>query len=222
MSLQELIAKFLTITHYQEDKNVLAIIFHGSRVNGNARPNSDIDVVVISKQSNNYKKGFLLGDIRVDCHIYSINDVYDIAKIKKESNNTFLESILNTGLVIKDEEDTVAILKNYLENLNPPPNPKRKIPSNILEDIKDLYYNFKNDSSTSEYYYYNLLEKVRLAFNYLYGCSYLGTSKVYEIFSNPSYYQTKYLIKLPNLDFIGLYLKAITAPVTEQSSIKND
>ena len=212
MPLNELITKFLTITGYDKDDNILAIIFHGSRVTGNERPNSDLDVVVISQKSNNYKKGFLIDNIRVDCHIYSINDIYNIMHRKKDNNNTFLESILTTGLVVKNKDWTIEILKDYSSSLEPSIHHKA-IPDNILEDIKDLYTSFNN---SHEFYYYNLLEKIRIAFNYLYGCSYLGTAKVYEIFNHPEVYQNRYLIKLPNPEFITLYLKAITAKPAER------
>ena len=216
MSLQGLINKFLIITGYDKDKSVLAIIFHGSRVQGRERPNSDLDVIVISKKGNNYKKGFAIDGIRVDCHIYSINDIYDLADIKKESNNIFLECVLNKGLVVKDVDDTIAMIKNYIENMEVKKQGKRFIPRYVLEDIRDLYSNFINKKEDNEFYYYNLLEKIRIAFNYLYGCSYLGTSKVYEVFKRPAYFHDKYLIKLPNHNFIDLYLKAIEAKEEER------
>ncbi len=219
MTIQELIDKFLTITNYDKNDNILAIIFYGSRVSGKERPTSDLDVLVIDKRENNYKKGFLLEGIRVDCHIYAVRDIFQIIDIKKENNNTFLEAILKTGLIVKDMDETIEMLKDYEENINISSKKKKEIPKFILEDIRDLYNNYQDKLYTNDFYYFNLLEKIRIAVNYLYGCSYLGTSKVYKIFSNFKDYQDRYLIKLPNKDFIDLYLKAITGSKEERDKI---
>lgn len=207
MSLQELIEKFLSKTGYLEDEKVCAIVVYGSRVRGTNKDNSDLDVLVISKLRKNMKAAMLIDGIKVDYNIFSVYDLFDIAYEKRIINNAYFESILKNGFVIKNN-GILEELKEYLEGLEEIKNNKKKVSNQVLDEIKDLYDNFV--TTKQSYWYYNLLEKLRMTYNYLNNCSYVSMIKVYDVFSNGDFYEDAYSISLPSLSFRSLFIEAVT------------
>ncbi len=207
MSLDELIEKFLEKTGFLNDKKVQAIVVYGSRVRGNSKASSDLDVLVITDYRRNYKCGMKIENVTVDYNVFSIDDLFDIAYDKRLSNNAYFESILNSGKVIKNN-GILEELNAYLDELKMIKPRKKKLSLEVIAEIKELYDNFV--VTKSKYWYFNLLERLRMAYNYLYNCSYLSMVKVYNIFSNSDYYQDAYKIKLPDEKFISLFLEGVT------------
>lgn len=207
MSLQELIEKFLSKTGYLEDEKVCAIVFYGSRIRGTNKDSSDLDVLVISKQRKNMKAAMLIDGIKIDYNIFSVYDLFDIAYEKRVINNAYFESVLKNGLVIKNN-GILEELREYLDSLEGINNHKKKVSNQVLDEIKELYDNFV--TAKQSYWYYNLLEKLRMTYNYLNNCSYISMVKVYDVFSNGDFYEDAYSISLPSLSFRSLFIEAVT------------
>lgn len=206
MSLEELLKKFLEKTEYDKNPQIKAIVAYGSRVRKTNKENSDLDILVITSQNKNYKSGMVIEGIKVDCNIYSVNDLFDIAYDKKLANNTYFESVLKSGKVLKDN-GILGELEDYLQEISNTKSRKKKLSLDAVNEIKDMYDNFTNTKSS--YWYYNLLEKLRMAYNYLKNCSYISMVKVYDIFSNRDFYQDAYSVSLPDESFVTLFLEAV-------------
>lgn len=99
MENNELIKRFLEETNYLDDNDILAIIVYGSRIVNN-RINSDLDVMIISsKNKNNYLMGRIIDGVKIDCHIYSSDAIYNCMYEKRSSGNRFFDSVLHNGIV---------------------------------------------------------------------------------------------------------------------------
>ena len=207
MNLDELIKRFLDQTGYLEDEQVQAIVIYGSRIRGNYKETSDLDVLVITKRNKNCRIGFNIDGIKIDCNLYSADDLFDIAYDKRISNNSYFESVLKTGLIIKNT-GILEELDEYLEEINDIRIKKGKIPLDVFVELKDMYDNFMD--TKADYWYFNILEVLRMSYNFLKRCSYISMVKVYDFFSNSDFYEEAYSIRLPEKDFISLFLEAIT------------
>ncbi len=206
MNLDELIGKFLERTGYLNNDRISAIVVYGSRVRGTNKTTSDLDILVITENRRNIKAAMIIDGIKVDYNIFSSYDLFEIAYEKRMANNAYFESILKSGRVIKNN-GILEEFEAYLDELSDMKIHKRKLSSKVLEEIKNLYENFT--SSKSSYWYFNLLEKLRMTYNYLKNCSYVSMVKVYEVFSNSEFYEDAYSIKLPSSDFISLFLDGV-------------
>lgn len=207
MSLEKLIDKFLDKTGYLENDKVRAIVVYGSRVKGTNKNSSDLDILVITEQNKNFRLGMFIEGVNVDVNIYSSRDLFDVAYDKKRANNNYFVSVLKTGIVIKND-GILEELSDYLDELADMRFGKKKLSLEVFAEIKSIYENFI--STKSLYWYFNLLEKLRMTYNYLKNCSYISSVKVYEIFRNCDYYQDAYSLKLPDAQFISLFLDALS------------
>lgn len=207
MILEELIKHFLDKTGYLLDDRILAIVFYGSRVRGTNSDSSDLDVLIITEQKKNFKLGMVVDEVNIDVNVYSSADLFDVAYDKKRVNNYYFASVLKTGMVVKNN-GILDELKDYLYELEDMRLKKKKISSDVFAEIKNIYENFI--STKSLYWYFNLLDKLRMTYNYMMNCSYISMVKVYEIFRNHDYYQDAYSIKLPDIQFISLFLESLS------------
>lgn len=207
MSLKELINKFLERTGYLEDNKVLAIVVYGSRVKGNNKESSDLDILIIADKNRNYKAGITIDGIKIDCNIYSFNDLSDIAYDKRLSNNSYFESVLKNGMIIKDS-GVLEELEYTLEDIKTIKLRKRKLSLEIFSELKDMYDNFLDTKLI--FWYFNILETLRMTYNYLRNCSYISMVKVYDVFLNSDFYKDAYKLKLPESNFISLFLESVT------------
>lgn len=209
VEVKKLIKEFNSLTKYNDNENVLGIIFYGSRINGTNDNFSDLDVLLIIKGHNNYKIGYKVLGTKVDCQVYGIDTLYDEILEKKLMNNNYFYSIIKTGLITKNKDMIVEIITDYLESLKNTKISKRrkKLNENIIAEMQEYYELFLN--TKKDYYYFNLLEMIRKSYHYLNDYSYLSLTKVYDIYQNRNKYKDIYCLKLPNEKFINYYLSAI-------------
>lgn len=215
MENNELIKRFLEETNYLDDNDILAIIVYGSRIVNN-RINSDLDVMIISsKNKNNYLMGRIIDGVKIDCHIYSSDAIYNCMYEKCSSGNRFFDSVLHNGIVVKNKDGIVEQLECFLNNLEVKRKKKEGLSLRNSKMLVETYHNFKavcqneNLSYQSDYWYFNLLELIRRTYHYMRNCCYLNVMKVYDVYLNKDYYENLYQGKLPNDEFIELYLEAI-------------
>lgn len=206
MKLEELIEKFLDRTNYHNDDKILAIVFYGSRVKRTNKEASDLDVMIITNQNHSSKVAMVIEGIKVDCNIFSAKELFDFVYDKWLANNAYFNSVLKNGLIIKNN-GILEELEDYLLELEYMNQGKKKLSLRFLEEIKDMYDNFKMNKK--DFWYFNLLEKLRMAYNYLKNCSYVSMVKTYDIFSNADFYRDVYNLIIPDQSFIDLFLSAI-------------
>lgn len=207
MSLENLIQTFLDKTGYLQDNKILAIVVYGSRVRKTNKESSDLDILVISDDTKNYKASMMIEGIRVDYNIYSVRDIFDIAYSNKVANNAYFESVLKTGMVIKNQNYVIEQLESYLEELRNLKTGKKKLSLKVIGKIKEAYEDFISKRDLPSYFY--LLECLRTSYNYIKNCSYVSMIKVYDVFRNRDFYEETYSIKIPGETFTSLFLMGI-------------
>lgn len=215
METKELINRFLEETGLDTKDDILVIIVYGSRVRGNYSINSDLDIFAITSSHRNLKIGRIIDGVKVECNIYSFNKMYQLLLKSHFGGNNYFDSVLKTGIVIKDKDDIVSVLKSHLDEFKNIYLTKNKLNDNIIDEFAISYCNYNNaverglDKNLIDYEYFNLLEKIRKAYHYVNRYSYLSFFKIYDAYLNKDIFQDSYLLKLPNDEFINTYLAAI-------------
>lgn len=207
MRLTELECKFRKVTGYDKVDDILAVVFYGSRVTKNNNATSDLDVLVISKKKGNFKKGFIIDGIKVDCQIYGLDSIYDELYDKKIASNEYFKAVLQNGLVLKNKEKTIELIQDYLKEIDEIKLKKRTIKTANRRELVIFYEDFSNKQD--DYSYFNLLEIIRKNYHYLKKFSYISNLKVGKIYTTKEKYEKDYCLNLPTSDFIKLYMEAI-------------
>lgn len=209
MKLEMLINSFLEKTGYLEDDKVLGIVVYGSRVRQTNKESSDLDVLILADFLRNYKASMVVEGIFVDYTIFSVRDLFDVAYSKKINHNAYFESVLKTGIVVKNKDDILGQLELILDELSEIRVEKKRISPKVLVKIRELYNEFLRTQNVGVYYF--LLEMLRTSYNTKNGCSYLSMVKVYDVFTNKNFYEDVYHIQLPDDRFISLFLEGVIA-----------
>ncbi len=198
----------------------LVIIAYGSRVLNTYREDSDLDLLIIMSGAANYRISRVVDSIKVDCTIYGVANLFSLIEANKQDNNTYFNSVLNTGYVIKDEVGLIEYIEEQLSTLAYTKLPKRTPPIAAISELQDLYLAYKDHPNY--YNYFNLLEKIRNIYHYKNRFSYLSLNKIFPVYQNPTKYQENYLLVLPKSSFITSFLKASreTSPKDQISSIQ--
>ncbi len=136
--LNRRIASFLEATGYDKNEKILAIVVYGSRVRDTHNKTSDLDFFVIMDDSFNYKQGLVIEDVKIDCSIYSVHQIFSIAYQKKLANNAYFTSVLESGIVLKNKGNILGEFHNYLNELADLGNSKKKMSSFMQSEIRDL------------------------------------------------------------------------------------
>lgn len=203
MDINELIARFLEETNYDNTDDVMLIIAYGSRVTNTATENSDLDILIITSKST-YKQSILVDGIPVNVIMMSIGDAEEKIMHSKEHGNTYFDSVLKTGLIVKDEFGTYDYLN---ELLNYKYKKRRIIDGRMLELAETYFDNFLNDAN--EINYFRALELMRNLYHAKFNYSNIQSSKVYDLYTNKSKAKELYKLKLPSDSFIKDYLSAL-------------
>ena len=207
MELAKLEEKFREVTAYDTNEDILVVIFYGSRVTKSNKPTSDLDVLIVSNKKGNFKKGFLIDDIKIDCQVYGIDSIYDAIYEKKVMSNEYFRAVLQNGLVLKNENKTIELIERYMANVSKIKPKKRIIRSSSKKELITFYEEFLK--SQDDYSYFNLVEIIRKNYHYLKNFSYINNLKAAKIYSAKEAYENDYCLNLPQEDFIACYLKAL-------------
>ena len=205
-SLNTLVRSLIKQTDWLINDNVLVVIICGSRVNNNHKKNSDLDVLLITKNGSDYKKGFLINGVNIDCIEYDINNIEYVIKHQLKTNNNYLVSVIDNGIILKNTNETIEIINKCFE-ISSQLIPKRKISLSKLTNLSQLYMSYKKDKSKKNYYL--LIEYIRDLYHYINNYSSISTSQVYDIYTNKDTYEKLYNLKLPDNFFIRYYLEFI-------------
>lgn len=213
MTARELIQKFKDKNKIMEDKMIAGMVVYGSRVNNYGNDQSDLDVFLISNGENTYKAMQKIDDISIDSNIVSLNHIFDLIEQDKEEHASYYSSVFNTGIVEKNEEGIVDYIKDKVNERFLGENDKRKMYSFEKIQLGNLFARFNNINRNKlydDYLYYNLLDKIRTNYFYINNYSRLSFPKVYDVFRNNRFITVYYQLRLPNKDFIDLYLNALS------------
>lgn len=205
MENSELISRFLEETGYCYDDKTLLILAYGSRITHTNKDNSDLDVLIVSADSKNYKRAMLVDGIPIDITIVSLDylerDIYN----SLITNSAYYRSIIKNGVVVMDRMNTFESMQYMLER-----KVKKKkwyLDLNLIEEVE---YHIRVFMNTGEnHHYFKALELLRRLHHINYHCSNIRFTKVYDLYTDKEKAKNQYLLKLPNDDYIDRYLKAL-------------
>ena len=204
---------------YLENKHVLGIFFYGSFLTGYNNKNSDIDLHVIFDDSD--PKHLIRGSkhiegIRIEYFEKPLNDLYLSIDNDYQNQNNALLSIIGTSKIIFDKDGSLKELQEYAlyKFSNPLPilenEDAREYVSIINNRMEKLRKAAEDDSPYFFHLYHLTLEKIRKFYHRLNGLPEVQTSKVFRVYTDENYRKSFYKEKIPELEFVSLYLDAIT------------
>lgn len=207
----DIIYKFLDEQDYLNRKEILGIIFYGSSNYKTDTKDSDIDLLIITNDENNYKGVTYVDNKKIE---YFEKNVYDLAKKIEELPSNFdrsLESIFTNGKVIYDKHKTIENLKDLVLENNEYPRKKKqnKFYSTSFSELKKTFFSTDKTSPYFNYIYYNFLEEIRKEYHIQNGYSKLPINKIKKLYENSDYSEKYYCVKLPDIEFRNLYISLL-------------
>ena len=207
----DIIYKFLDEQDYLNRKEILGIIFYGSSNYKTDTKDSDIDLLIITNDENNYKGVTYVDNKKIE---YFEKNVYDLAKKIEELPSNFdrsLESIFTNGKVIYDKHKTIENLKYLVLENNEYPRKKKqnKFYSTSFSELKKTFFSTDKTSPYFNYIYYNFLEEIRKEYHIQNGYSKLPVNKIKKLYENSDYSEKYYCVKLPDVEFRNLYISLL-------------
>ena len=207
----DIIYKFLDEQDYLNRKEILGIIFYGSSNYKTDTKDSDIDLLIITNDENNYKGVTYVDNKKIE---YFEKNVYDLAQKIEELSSNFdrsLESIFTNGKVIYDKHKTIENLKDLVLENNEYPRKKKqnKFYSTSFSELKKTFFSTDKTSPYFNYIYYNFLEEIRKEYHIQNGYSKLPVNKIKKLYENSDYSEKYYCVKLPDIEFRNLYISLL-------------
>lgn len=207
----DIIYKFLDEQDYLNRKEILGIIFYGSSNYKTDTKDSDIDLLIITNDENNYKGVTYVDNKKIE---YFEKNVYDLAQKIEELPSNFdcsLESIFTNGKVIYDKHKTIENLKDLVLENNEYPRKKKqnKFYSTSFSEFKKAFFSTDKTSAYFNYIYYNFLEEIRKEYHIQNGYSKLPVNKIKKLYENSDYSEKYYCVKLPDIEFRNLYISLL-------------
>lgn len=211
--MEELLKVVEEITKRHE---VLLLMACGSRIHGNATEKSDLDIFIVS-ENRKYISVKRINGIKVEMHCFPIEEVKRKVRLGEFSGDTYFESVLKTGKVLKNKYNTYEELLYLLEHQV---KKKRVINRTQMERLEDSVTSFlyKEDQYKDNYYFFSL-ELIRRLFHVKENASTISSGKVYNLYKNPKIAEELYRLKLPNEEFRESYLRFLNETSKEKQKI---
>lgn len=211
METKELIERYLEETKVLEDDNNCVVIAYGSRITGSSSVSSDLDVFVVTLSRGYYRKAQVIDGINTETNFISIDLLMEYIYFAHINNNAYYESVFSSGLVMKNESETLESIKKTIEEIKEfGPKKKRNIPVRIGIQIHEYLDSFRSSNDNlKDYYYYNLLELIRNTYHFINNFSSINLAKAYDIYINSTYGEEVYKMVLPSVEFRSSFLSAV-------------
>ncbi len=214
-----IINQFIEKMEYLQNEHVLGIYFYGSYLTGYNNKHSDIDLHVIF--DNNDLKHLIRGStyiegIRIEYFEKPIGDIYLSIQNDYQNQNNALLSIIGTSKIIIDKKGFLKQLQDYTKEKFSKPLPlldqedAREYVSIINNRMEKLRIAAEENSPYFIHLYHLTLEKIRKFYHRLNGLPEVQTSKVFRVYTDENYRKSFYKDKIPEDDFIQMYLRSIT------------
>ena len=213
----------LFLEEYEDNDDVIGALLCGSYASGNETNNSDIDVHLILKDSVDYRQrgvkevnGFLIE--------YFMNPIRILKKEIEEENidgGNCTTTMFAYGKIIYDLEGKVKELQDFATDYFDKPLKDKSINQikmnnyHIWDLLDELKTALDEKSNNFELIYYNLLSKIYNCYAEYLNIPKLAISKTYKILSNEEFRKKYHVYKLPEKEFIKLYLDCFEKMIKE-------
>lgn len=207
--INDIIENIIDETNLRNNRDVLAFILYGSYLYKTNSDISDVDILIVLNGHDNYRIAKMIDGLHFDIHALSIPEIEKHIVYERASGNQYIESVLRNGYAFINKELTVEYLKSLLTvnccHL------KRMVSSVFASLAVDKAEDFLDNNVNDDYSYFIALEALRKVIHVKLNASDIPELKVYKLYTNPELSSDKYIVKLPNKDFRGLYMEAIAA-----------
>lgn len=200
---------------YEEDDDVIGAILCGSYALDCYNELSDIDVYLVLKDECNYIKRGMADSNSYLIDYFMSNKDGILASMEDEFNNNknSTSMMFAYGKIIYDLDDTVKHLQSKaLEYIDLSFNEitSTKLDNNnyyLWNSLNELKVALKESNPQFNLIYYSLLDNIYDMYAEFLGLSFLPKTKIYKILSDEEYRRKLHIFKLPEKEFIKLYLK---------------
>lgn len=204
---------FIEKEKYFDRDDILGIVFYGSSLYGTNNNHSDVDLLIITYANNNFKGTRYIDGTKIEFFEKSFLSISKQIEALEATQDNSLLSLFKNGKLLYGDENTYNYLKeqiNYSRKL-PKINKKSQI-KNYLKIISEV-----KNSAYKNYFYYNLIDKVRQKYHEEKGYSLISGQKAPILYNNCEYAKEYYCLELPNQDFIEIYTKALNQEYNEKT-----
>ncbi len=205
--INEIVSNFIAINDLANNEDILAILLYGSYAYETNTSNSDVDLLLIISGKNNYRISKMFEGINFDIHALSIPEMERNIVYEKANGNQFISSVLKNSLIFENKYNTLEYLKCISDvSLR---GCTRVINSEFLNLAISAVKDFLECEDNDDFKYYVALDLLRNVIHVKLNASFIPETKVYKLYSDNKYAREKYLVKLPNKEFIDLYMDAL-------------
>lgn len=206
--INDLIDDFIDLFALRNNKKILSFILYGSYVEKQNNKLSDVDILLVISGNTNYQVSKMFEGLHLDIHALTVGEIENHIVYERANGNEYITSVLNRGKVSINRDNTIEYLKSLL------PIKLKRMKRAINPACANLAISYAEDflelRSNDDYKYYVALESLRGVIHVKLNASTIPELKVYKLYSNEEIAKNQYLVKLPNLEFRNLYLKAIS------------
>ena len=215
---QVAITKFIDKMNYLGNEHVLGIVVYGSYTTGYNHKSSDIDMHIITDDSENklYRGVSTVNGFKIEYFEKPISDIYISVDNDFLTNENPYLTIIGYGKIIFDRDGAIKKLQEYtIEKYDNP------IPPLSGEDAKEMAYiidnrisklksMFINNRPEFTYNYYLDIEKIRKFYSRLCGCANIPVDKSFKVYTDNEYRDSFCKSTIPDDKFIKMYFNAVT------------
>lgn len=199
------------IAKRKSNHRVIAACIYGSYAQGLSTPSSDLNVLLITKDTESYEGCYMINGVKVvyfeKPFITIMNEIEQYHKLQ----NPFYASLFRTCEVIFDTNQMIPYLQYQQVRIE---SYKSKVEQLELDDFYISFYNskcnqyFEQENSYFEHYYYVLLEYIRKMYHQENGYSTISAQQVPSLYLD-SKKASHYHVKLPDNRFQEFFLECI-------------
>lgn len=206
-NIKSIIDEFIEVNDLKNNKNILAFILYGSFVTNKNNSMSDVDILIILNGKESFRVAKMYEGYHLDIHALSIPDVEKHIVYELQNGNEYIKSVLTTGLFLINRDYTIEYLRSILSI---GVRRFRRVVNPAMANLAvDKASDFLESKDNDDFKYFIALEYLRKVIHVKLNASTIPELKVYKLYNNVDIANNQYCLKLPNKEFIELYLSAL-------------
>ena len=184
------------LKQYEEDDDVVGALLFGSYSNNTYNDYSDINVYLVLKNTANYSETGVTESNSYIINYYkkSINEIKDTLHDEIIISNRMYINIFAYGKIIYDLDGSLKTLQDIYNK-------------EIWYELKNLKALLPEERADFKICYYRLLDDIYFKYSRYKCIQRPQESKIYKILTDQKYREKTHVFKLPEEEFIKLYLK---------------
>lgn len=217
MTTEELFLRYVEETDILNAEKSVFVTIYGSRVSGDYKDSSDLDVFVVvpGEEWCYHKEKRLIDGIPVETLFMDRNTMMKILVKEYWNDSTFLESIFTYGDVKRDLYGIQLAVIDEISKLKE----QEKTGTEFCweEDLDRCLYMYRHtDGNEKKRHYYDFINALRIMYHYMHNYSEVVEWKFYQLYTNKEKAK-RYCLELPDDEFIDAILNAVNPDDMDES-----